>query len=276
MIIDSHQHFWHFDPVRDNWITEEMQAIRQDFLPEDLLPVYRENGVNACVAVQAAQSEEETHFLLRLAEEHDFIKGVVGWIDLLAPDVEERLAYFSQYKKLKGFRHIVQLEPEGFMLQEAFLHGIGKLEKFGYTYDIVIYPNQLDDAIALVKQFPDQKFVLDHIAKPYIRQGIIYPWDEKIRALARFDNIYCKVSGLVTEADHKAWKESDIKPYLDVVFDAFGSYRLLFGSDWPVCLLAADYARAKAVVTHYLQDRLFAQENEVWYQNAVDVYNLDL
>ncbi|QEC51223.1 L-fuconolactonase [Anseongella ginsenosidimutans] len=276
MIIDSHQHFWHFDPVRDSWITDEMQAIRQDFLPEDLLPVYRENGIDACVAVQAAQSEEETRFLLRLAEEHDFIKGVVGWIDLLAPDVEERLAHFSQYKKLKGFRHIVQAEPEGFMLQEAFLHGIGKLEKFGYTYDIVIYPNQLDDAIALVKQFPDQKFVLDHIAKPYIRQGIIYPWDEKIRALARFDNIYCKVSGLVTEADHKSWKEADIKPYLDVVFDAFGSYRLLFGSDWPVCLLAADYARTKAVVTHYLQDRLFAQENEVWYQNAVDVYNLEL
>lgn len=276
MIIDSHQHFWHFDPVRDSWITDEMQAIRRDFLPEDLLPVYRQNGIDGCVAVQADQSEEETHFLLDLAETHDFIKGVVGWIDLLAPDVEERLAYFSKYKKLKGFRHIVQLEPDGFMLQEAFLHGIGKLEKFGYTYDIVIYPHQLDDAISLVKRFPNQKFILDHLGKPYIRRGILYPWDEKIHALGRFDNLYCKLSGIVTEADHVNWKEEDVKPYLDVIFDAFGSYRLLFGSDWPVCLLAADYSRVKALVRNYLRDRAFAQESEVWYQNAIDVYNLEI
>lgn len=276
MKIDAHQHFWHFDPVRDSWITSEMQAIRKDFLPEDLLPVYRENGIDGCVAVQASQSEEETLFLLELADQYDFIKGVVGWVDLLAPDVGQRLEHFSKYKKLKGFRHIVQAEPEGFMLQEAFLRGIGKLEKFGFTYDILIYPNQLDDAIGLVKRFPDQKFVLDHLAKPYIRQGTIYPWDEQIRALAGYDNVYCKLSGIVTEADLQSWKEEDIKPYLDVVFDAFGSYRLMFGSDWPVCLLAADYRQVTKIIANYMAGRRFVQESEVWYQNAIDVYQLEI
>lgn len=274
MVIDSHQHFWKFDPVRDGWITEDMQVIRRDFLPEDLLPVYRGNGISGCVAVQADQSEVETHFLLDLAENNDFILGVVGWIDLRAGNLTERLEYFSQYTKLKGFRHIVQSEPEGFMLQEDFLRGIGMLDKYGFTYDILVYPNQLDDAISLVKRFPDQKFVLDHIAKPYVRQGAVYPWDEKIRALAGYDNVYCKLSGMVTEADWKNWKEEDFKPYLDVIFDAFGSYRLMFGSDWPVCLTAAEYGQVKGIVQHYLKNRLFAQESEVWYQNAIDFYNL--
>lgn len=276
MIIDSHQHFWNYDPVRDGWITGEMQAIRRDFLPEDLLPVLQQNRVHSCVAVQADPSEAETHFLLDLAERHDFIKGVVGWVDLCAGNVEERLEYFAQYSKLKGIRHIVQAEPEGFMLREDFQRGISKLKQFGFTYDILIYPNQLDDAIALVKRFPDQKFVLDHIAKPYIRQGTIYPWNEKIRTLAGFDNIYCKVSGMVTEADWKAWKKEDFRPYLDDVFDAFGSYRIMFGSDWPVCLVAAEYGEVKGILEDYLKDRRFAQESEVWYQNAIDFYHLEL
>jgi len=275
MIIDAHQHFWKFNPVRDTWITEEMQVLRKDFLPDDLQPVLERNRINGCVAVQAGQSEEETHFLLRLAEAHDFIYGVVGWVDLRSPEVEDRLAHFSQYGKLKGFRHIVQAEPEGFMLQPEFQRGIEKLRRYNFTYDLLVYPNQLPDAISLVRKFPDQKFVLDHMGKPNIKQGILYPWDEHIRTLARFDNVYCKVSGMVTEANHQTWSEEAMTPYLDAVFDAFGSYRLLFGSDWPVCLLAADYRKVKDLVGNYLKDRRFVQESEVWYQNAIDFYDLN-
>ena len=275
MIIDAHQHFWKFNPVRDTWITEEMQVLRKDFLPDDLQPVLERNRINGCVAVQAGQSEEETHFLLRLAEAHDFIYGVVGWVDLRSPEVEDRLAHFSQYGKLKGFRHIVQAEPEGFMLQPEFQRGIEKLRRYNFTYDLLVYPNQLPDAISLVRKFPDQKFVLDHLGKPNIKQGILYPWDEHIRTLARFDNVYCKVSGMVTEANHQTWSEEAMTPYLDAVFDAFGSYRLLFGSDWPVCLLAADYRKVKDLVGNYLKDRRFVQESEVWYQNAIDFYDLN-
>lgn len=275
MIIDAHQHFWKFNPVRDTWISEEMQVLRKDFLPDDLQPVLERNGIDGCVAVQAGQSEEETYFLLRLAEAHDFIRGVVGWVDLRSPAVEDRLANFSQYGKLKGFRHIVQAEPEGFMLQPEFQRGIEKLRRYNFTYDLLVYPNQLPDAISLVRKFPDQKFVLDHMGKPNIKQGVLYPWNEHIRTLARFDNVYCKVSGLVTEANHQTWSEEAMVPYLNAVFDAFGSYRLLFGSDWPVCLLAADYRKVKDLVGNYLKDRRFAQESEVWYQNAIDFYDLN-
>lgn len=251
-----------------------MKAIRRDFLPDDLSPVLQENGVDACVAVQAGQSEAETGFLLQLAEQHDFIKGVVGWVDLLDEKVEERLEHFSGFPKLKGFRHIVQAEPEGFMQQTDFLRGIGKLAAYDFTYDILIYPNQLDDAIALVQQFPDQPFVLDHLAKPYINRKIQDPWAEKIQVLAAGTRVCCKVSGMVTEADWSNWKQEDLTPYLDVVFEAFGPERLLFGSDWPVCLVAARYGQVKDILESYIEKNAPEYLAGIMGQNAVKFYKL--
>ena len=207
MKIDSHQHFWKYHPVKDAWINEDMKVIQRDFLPADLLPLLEAKYIDGCVSVQADQSEEETHFLLQLAKENDFIKGVVGWIDLRAENLEARLEYFSQYKKLKGFRHIVQGEPEvDFLLREDFCTGISKLAKYNFTYDLLIFPKHLPYATALVKRFPQQSFVIDHLAKPDFKQIDFAVWEKEIREIAACPNVMCKVSGLVTEADWNNWK----------------------------------------------------------------------
>ncbi len=274
MKIDSHQHFWKFDPVRDSWIDGTMEVIRKDFLPKDLKPILDANAIDGCVAVQADQSEEETKFLLDCAEENDFVKGVVGWVDLRANTVEDRLAHFSENKLLKGVRHIVQAEADDFMLRKDFQCGIGKLTQFNLTYDILVFPSQLEAAISLVNKFPNQQFVLDHIAKPYIKDGKIDPWKTHIFELAKQHNVSCKVSGMVTEADLKLWNTSDFKPYLDVVFEAFGVDRILYGSDWPVCLLAAEYQQQLQIVEDYIKD--FAEEDQakIFGKNAIREYNL--
>jgi L-fuconolactonase len=273
--IDSHQHFWKYNPVRDAWITEDMQAIRRDFLPADLEPILKENGIDGCVPVQADQSEEETLFLLNHAETNSFIKGVVGWVDLRAPAVEDRLAYFSQFKKVKGFRHIVQGEPDdAFLLRKDFQKGISKLKEFNYTYDILIYPRHLEAAIKFVHQFPNQLFVIDHLAKPMIKKGQLNNWHKEMAALASFDNVYCKVSGMVTEASWHTWKESDFKPFLDVVFETFGTKRVMYGSDWPVCLVAASYKSQLSIVENYLASFSVSEKYNVMGNNAQRFYNL--
>lgn len=275
MRVDSHQHFWRYHPVRDAWITDEMALLKRDFLPADLLPELRANGIDACVAVQADQSEEETRFLLDLAENHHEVAGVVGWVDLLEDTVEERLAHFSQSRKLRGFRHIVQAEADDrFLMRKEFLRGIGMLSRFGFTYDILIYARHLHVANEFVQQFPEQKFVVDHIAKPQIKARELDGWSRGIRAIARHPNVWCKVSGLVTEADWKRWRASDFRPYLDVVFDAFGVDRLMFGSDWPVCLLGGNYARVKAIVDDYTQSFSAADKDKLFGGNAVRFYGL--
>lgn len=275
MRVDSHQHFWRYHPVRDAWITDEMALLKRDFLPADLLPELRANGIDACVAVQADQSEEETRFLLDLAENHHEVAGVVGWVDLLEDTVEERLAHFSQSRKLRGFRHIVQAEADDrFLMRKEFLRGIGMLSRFGFTYDILIYARHLHVANEFVQQFPEQKFVVDHIAKPQIKARELDGWSRGIRAIARHPNVWCKVSGLVTEADWKGWRVSDFRPYLDVVFDAFGVDRLMFGSDWPVCLLGGNYARVKAIVDDYTQSFSAADKDKLFGGNAVRFYGL--
>ena len=226
-----------------------MSVLKRDFLPGDLALECKVNGIDASVAVQASQSEEETLFLLELAEDNPRIAGVVGWIDLMSPQIDERLKFFSRYKKLCGFRHIAQAEPdERFLLQSDFVRGISQLRKFDFTYDILIYPKQLPAAIELVSQFPEQRFVIDHLAKPEIRSHDIKFWTKHIRRVAQTPNVHCKLSGLVTEADWQNWKAEDFKPCLDVVFEAFGPDRLMFGSDWPVCLLAASYTQAKQII----------------------------
>lgn len=274
MTIDSHIHFWKYHPVKDAWITDDMKIIQRDFLPKDLLPVLQENKTDGCVAVQADQSEGETIFLLQCAKENDFIKGVVGWIDLKANDLDDRLQYFLQFKKLKGFRHIVQAEPDGFLLDEKFIDGIKLLHQYNFTYDILIVSRQLKEAAAFVNKLASQKLIIDHCAKPDIKNAQIKEWALLMKELASHTNIYCKLSGLFTEADWSNWKEEDFYPYLDVVFETFGTQRLLFGSDWPVMLLAGNYTKWKNLVEKYMQRFIDEEREAVFGNNAIEFYNL--
>jgi L-fuconolactonase len=276
MKIDAHQHFWNYNPRRDAWITDEMSLLKGDFLPEHLIGEFRANGVDGCISVQADQSEHETEFLLNLASQYDsLIRGVVGWVDLSSPRLPERLAHFAKFKKLRGLRHIVQSEPDDrFMLQPDFCRGIARLRDFCLTFDILIYPRQLPAAVELLEKFPDQKFVLDHLAKPSIRTQEIEPWAQQIRTLARNPNLFCKLSGLVTEANWKNWQAADFYPYLDVAFDAFGGDRLMFGSDWPVCLLAASYRQVRELVEQYVARFPVDSQAKIFGLNAVHFYGL--
>lgn len=276
MKIDAHQHFWNFDPVRDSWINEEMAVIQRDFLPEDIQPVLQQNDIDGCVTVQSDQSEEENTFQLANAAKRDFIKGVVGWVDLQAEDIEDRLQYYKQFKKLKGFRHVLQGEPQrDFMLRPAFMNGIGLLNKYGFTYDILIFPDQLSYSYELVKAFPDQPFVIDHIAKPYIKDGKIDDWKKDMQTIAGCKNVSCKISGMVTEANWKTWKKPDFSPYLNIVVEAFGTNRIMFGSDWPVCLVAASYAEMIGIVTDYFASFTHDEQANVFGKNAIQFYKLD-
>lgn len=275
MRIDTHQHFWKYNPVRDLWIDDTMQELQRDFLPGDLVANMEYCSVNGTIAVQANQSEDETHFLLDLSSNYDWIKGVVGWIDLRADDIEKRLEHFSQYSKLKGFRHVVQDEPdENFILKPEFQYGISLLKHFDFSYDILVYPKQLPAAIQLVQNHPEQRFILDHIGKPLIKEKIIQPWAGLIEQLAQNQNVMCKISGLITEADHKNWKSQDIKPYLDIVFESFGSDRLIFGSDWPVCLLAGSYYQVINLIEDYLKDHSEDNLTKIFAENASRIYQI--
>lgn len=274
--IDSHQHFWQFDPVRDSWIDESMQRIQRDFLPQDLSPVLEKNNFKGCVAVQADQTEAQTHFLLDLAKQNDFIKGVVGWVNLLDNNVTDRLDFFSTEKKLKGFRHVVQGEADDFMLRDDFRRGIEALKTHDYTYDILVFHRQLPAAIDLVNRFPNQAFVLDHIAKPDIKSGEIQSWKENIVELSKAENVLCKISGMVTEANWKTWTPDDLKPYLDVVFENFTPERLMFGSDWPVCLVASEYEMVVKTLEDYIAQLPIAQQELIWFKNAEQFYGLDV
>lgn len=273
--IDAHQHFWKFDPARDNWITDEMSLIRRDFLPGDLQSMLNDNGLDGCVTVQSDQSEAENFFQLTHAENHDFIRGVVGWVDLQAEDISAKLEYFSGFKKLKGFRHILQGETKrDLMLQPEFLRGIAALQKHNYSYDILIYPDQLRFIKELVARFPQQKFVIDHMAKPFIKDGKIDGWKHDIAAVAAFENVFCKISGYVTEADLKRWKVEDFTPYFNVVVNAFGINRIIFGSDWPVCLLGGSYSEVTGVARNYFAPFTKNERDKFFGVNAIDFYNL--
>ena len=272
--IDAHQHFWRFDPDHYSWIDNSMQVIRRNFLPEHLSPILMENGIDGTVAVQAVHSEYETEFLFKLASEYDFIKGVVGWVDLTSKKVEERLAFYSENKSLKGIHHISQDEPEGFFLRPEFLFGISKLSQFGLAYDIVIYEHQLPSAIKLVRQFPYQQFVLDHMGKPQISGSINPKWKSNIRELSGLPNVNCKLSGMVTETKNFQWEKEDFLPVLDEVFDAFGIDRVMFGSDWPVCLLATDYKYVLEIIEDYIATFSINEQAKILGGNTIDFYDL--
>lgn len=274
MIIDSHQHFWNYDPVRDAWIDSSMDAIRKDFLPKDFLPILKANTIDGCIAVQADQSETETEFLLQCADKNPFIKGVVGWVDLLSNNLEERLEYYASNPLFKGVRHIVQAENDDYLLRKDVQNGIGKLSKYDLTYDILVYSHQLPSAIALVEAFPNQKFILDHIAKPTISKPICEIWVHDIKQLSKHKNAYCKLSGMVTETINLKFNDNDFKPYIDIVFKAFGPDRIMFGSDWPVCLLAANYDKVFKIVNNYLENLSVEIKNNILGGNAIKIYNL--
>ena len=274
--IDAHQHFWQFDPVRDAWIDDTMSVIRRDFLPEDLQPLLSENNVDACVAVQADQSETETEFLLALAEKNNFIKGVVGWVDLRKENVEERLAHYAKNSLFKGVRHIAQGEADDFLLRADVQRGIGFLAQYNLTYDILVFAHQLPAAIELVKIFPKQKFVLDHLAKPQYSKGLGKGWQANIETLAQYPNVSCKLSGMVTETENFKWKKSDFTPFFDVIFNEFGTDRVMYGSDWPVCLLAANYAAQLDVLEAYIAGFSEVEQTKVMGGNAASFYNLNM
>jgi L-fuconolactonase len=275
MRVDAHQHFWSYQAARDTWITDEMSVLKRDFLPPQLLPELHSAGIEGTVAVQADQSEQETRFLLALTENVPAILGVVGWVDLCAQDIAARLADLSKCKKLIGFRHIIQAEPDDrFALRADFRRGISCLAHFEFTYDILIYPRHLPAAIELVASHPHQRFVLDHLAKPEIRARRLQPWARLIRELAAAPNVFCKLSGLITEADWARWQPADFKPYLDVVFESFGPERLMFGSDWPVCLVAGTYAQVVNLISSYLRGRSDAEHAAIFGDNAARFYNL--
>lgn len=272
MRLDSHQHFWRYSATDYPWMKPEW-PIRRDFLPTDLAPLLAKAGLDGSIAVQARQDLAENDFLLGLAERSPLVKGVVGWVDLRSDHVDDQLRAFAAHSKAVGVRHVVQDEPDDdFMLRPEFVRGIRRLKQFDLTYDILIYPKQLPAAIRLAEMFPDQPFVLDHLAKPIIRDGVISPWREHIRELARFPNVCCKVSGMVTEAKWIGWRTDDFRPYLDIAFESFGVDRLMFGSDWPVALLAGTYAQVHGLVQSYVAPQHHAA---FFGGNAARFYGID-
>ena len=274
MIIDSHQHFWNYDPIKDAWIDDSMEVIRRDFLPKDLKPLLDENTIDGCIAVQADQSENETDFLLSCAQKNKFIKGVIGWLDLTSDNLESRLNHYIKNPLFKGLRHIVQAEKDDYLLREDVQKGISKLANYNLTYDILIFPSQLNAAIELVKKFPKQQFVLDHIAKPHISNSMDELWRLNIIELSKNQNVSCKLSGLVTETNNYTFNDIDFYPYLDIIFQSFGPKRILFGSDWPVCLLAANYKKVFDLIFDYLDNHSTEIKTQIFGLNAIKIYNL--
>ncbi len=275
-IIDAHQHYWEFNPVRDGWITNEMKILQKDFLPSDAEILFNLNHVSGSVAVQADSSESENQFLLELASHYPFIRGVVGWIDLRSEDLEDRLKYYQKFSKLKGFRHLLQGEKQrDIMLNPVFKKGIGLLNKYEFSFDLLILQDQLGFAEILAAAFPDQRFVIDHMAKPSIKNGMIAEWRLAIKKFAPLKNVYCKISGMVTEADFEFWETDDFLPYINTVLETFGTKRIMFGSDWPVCLQAGSYEEVKQIAVDYFRSFSYAEQSDFFGGNAISFYRLN-
>jgi L-fuconolactonase len=275
--IDAHQHFWLYSPVRDQWINNDMAILQGDFMPEHLQPILGHYDFQGTVVVQSDQSPAENLFQLENAEKHPFIKAVVGWVDMQAPDLEAQLQMYQQYPKLKGFRSMLQSDPDrSLMLRPDFQAGIAKLQTYGYTFDILVLPDQLKYAEALVAAFPEQRFVLNHLGKPNIKLRQFEDWVADIKALAAHENVYCKVSGMVTEADLTRWKFEDFKPYIDTIFECFGMERVMYGSDWPVCRLAATFGEVMEILENYTANFTNAERALFWAKNAIRFYNINM
>ena len=276
MKIDSHQHFWEYNPTDYGWMGPDMGKLRRDYLPGELGTILKNVGLDGSVAVQARQIPEETEWLLSLAAENPLIKGVVGWVDLRSESVEGELERFAANEKLKGVRHVLQDEEDDkFMLRGDFLRGIAVLAKFGLAYDILIFPRHIKYAVDLVNRFPSQRFVVDHIAKPFIKKAQIEPWRTDMRELAAAENVWCKVSGMVTEAVWDKWKKQDFKPYIEAVLEMFGVDRLMFGSDWPVCTVGAEYEQVLEIAGEFINSVSPQEQAKIMGANAIDFYKLN-
>ncbi|MFC2081128.1 amidohydrolase family protein [Bacteroidota bacterium] len=277
MIIDSHHHLWRFNSGDYGWMDPSMDILKQDYLPGDLRDQLAGSGVTGTVVVQARQIPAETRWLLEQANKNDFIKGVVGWVDLQRENLDEQLKEFAGNPKLVGVRHVIHDEPDDdFMLRPAFVKGIEKLGRYNLTFDLLLFPRHLQRAVELVSMFPEQKFVLDHISKPIIKTGILDPWRYDIQNLAAKANVWCKISGMVTEADKKNWRYEDFVPYLDVVTEVFGTDRIMLGSDWPVCLLAGQYKEIMDIPVRYFGDLDPAGKDRVFRMNCIEFYKLSI
>jgi L-fuconolactonase len=274
MRLDTHQHFWQYDADQYPWITDQKHALKRDFLPPDLEPLLKSLQLDGCITVQARQSLEETRWLLKLADEYSFIKGVVGWVDLRSEDLAHQLQEFSAHPRFVGVRHVLEDQDDEFALLPDFQRGIAQLREFNLTYDLLIYPRHLSAAARLVEKFPEQRFVLDHIAKPGIAEGIMLPWQEDIEWLAQFPNVSCKLSGMVTEAKWQQWQRDDFCAYLDVVFEEFGIERLMIGSDWPVCLVSSEYESTMNIVVDYMKTYSVAAQASIMGENATRFYRI--
>jgi len=273
--IDTHQHFWSYNPREYGWMVPGMEALRRDCLPADLAPLLEASHIDGTIAVQACPTLEESAWLLGLADQYPFILGVVGWVDLCSARADRELEKFSCHPRFRGVRHLVQDEPDDqFLLRDDFRRGVGELQKYGLTYDLLLFPRHLPFAFDLAKRFREQPFVVDHLSKPLIKAHQLEPWASEIRRLAELPNVYCKVSGMVTEADWHGWKPADFTPYLDVVFESFGTKRVMVGSDWPVCTLAASYTRVMQLAADYLRKLSKDEQAAVWSQNAMRFYGL--
>jgi L-fuconolactonase len=273
--IDSHQHFWNYNQSLHTWMTDDMETLKRNYTATDLEPLLTQCQLQGCIAVQASQTEAENEFLLDIAEKHSFIKGIVGWVDLQSETLSERLTYYSTKKKIKGFRHVIHDEPDiNFMLRPAFLNGIKALQSFGFTYDILIYYYHLPNALKFIANFPDQFFVIDHMAKPRIGKKEVTIWKNLLSPLAAFPNVYCKISGMVTEAIWHQWNRSDFAPYLNTVINLFGTKRILYGSDWPVCTLSASYSDMYNIVKNYFADFSTEDQDNFFGMNAKRFYGL--
>lgn len=277
MVIDSHHHFWRYDAEQYPWIGQGMEVLKRDFLPGDLQAEAGRAGVDGVVSVQARQTLEETRWLCRLAEQHQLVRGVVGWVPLAAPEIDDVLGVVTRSPWLKGVRHVVQDEPDdAFLLREEFNRGVARLKHYHLVYDILIYARHLPNTIRFVDRHPEQPFVLDHIAKPTIRAARFDDdWAAHLRELARREHVVCKVSGIVTEVRDPEWSIELIRPYWEVVLEAFGPGRLLFGTDWPVCLLRTDYATWTQIVRQLIASLSPAEQAQIMGENARRVYRLD-
>jgi L-fuconolactonase len=274
MRLDSHQHFWEYDPKRQDWITPDMSRIRRNFLPGDLFPLLQDAKIDGCIAVQADESLRETDFLLDLANQHAWIQGVVGWADLKNDKLDETLDAYYDHKKLVGFREVLQAKDPEYMLQEEFIRGVQKIGKRGYAYDILIFPNHLSATLKLVSKCPDQRFVIDHLAKPYIKDGEWKDWKKAIGLLAERELMHCKLSGMITEADWKKWTPNQLFPYLEIALELFGPDRLMYGSDWPVCLLAGEYEQYWEVIEQFTDALSLPEKAKIMGETAVKFYKI--
>lgn len=273
-MIDTHVHFWNFDAVRDNWITDDMAIIRNDFGPKDIATVYEDLKIDGCIAVQANQSEAETQFLVDLAANNEVIKGIVGWVDLLSDELEERLNHWKAFPQIKGWRHVLQAEADDFILNDRFAQGVKTLNNYGYTYDLLCYHSQLPAMIKLVEKLPNQPLVLDHCGKPDVKTQDLKAYEENIKILASHSNVYCKLSGLFTEADWQNWTEQEVFNCFDIVFKHFGTERVMYGSDWPVVLVSRPYADWFNLVKKYMVQFSFAEQGQVFSANGKKFYNV--